>query len=258
MSQPPPRFRIPGRSGNLTRTSCCLSSACTILFLRAALPALAQTRSFDVAVGPSVLSEVHTGGAQAGVTGSFTSSGDRRVGIAGEVTGSDRVLWLLVGPRISSGLPGFRPAVFVHVLLGTALADGEPYFVFQPGGGVDVRIRQSINRPHSTATVAQHLHRSPQHLSEAPSTLGEGRSTFSEAPSTLSEGRSTFSEGRSTFSEAPSTLGEGRSTLSEVSRNRARRSRCRRRAFPGPPRRGPPPRRPGFAERLRPRGTVLR
>jgi hypothetical protein len=34
-----------------------------MLFLLAALPALAQTRSFELAVGPSVLTEVHIGGA---------------------------------------------------------------------------------------------------------------------------------------------------------------------------------------------------
>ncbi len=59
------------------------------------------------------------------------------------MTGSEFALWLLAGPRFSSALNS-RRRVYAHVLGGLVMAGGEPYFVVQPGGGVDFWLRRGL------------------------------------------------------------------------------------------------------------------
>jgi hypothetical protein len=127
----------------MTRLPGLRSIACTGLLSLAAAPALAQNRLTEVSVGASLLTEIHLGGALPGVTGSVTSTNNRGLGLTGEVTGSQFALWLLAGPRFSSA-PDSRRTVYAHVLGGLVMAGGEPYFVVQPGAGVDFWLRRGF------------------------------------------------------------------------------------------------------------------
>ena len=127
----------------MTRPPSLVSITCAVSLLLAASPAFAQKRPVHVSVGPSVLTEIHTGGALPGVTGSVTTTGNRGLGATGEVTASEFAIWLLAGPRFSSGLNG-RQTAYAQVLGGLVMAGGEPYFVVQPGAGIDFWIRRGL------------------------------------------------------------------------------------------------------------------
>ena len=126
----------------MTRLPGVRSIACTALLSLAAAPVLAQNRLSDISIGASSLTEIHTGGTIPGVTFSATSTNIRGIGLTGEVTGSQFALWLLAGPRFSSGLTG--RTVYAQVLGGLVMAGGEPYFAVQPGAGVDFWMRRRL------------------------------------------------------------------------------------------------------------------
>jgi hypothetical protein len=111
--------------------------ACTALLCLASSPVLAQSRLSDISVGGSSLTEIRTG-----ATFSATSTNNRGLGLTGEVTGSQFALWLLAGPRLSSGQT--RGTVYAQILGGLVMAGGEPYFAVQPGAGVDFWMRRGL------------------------------------------------------------------------------------------------------------------
>jgi hypothetical protein len=88
--------------------------ACTALLCLASSPALAQNRLSDISDDASSLTEIRAGATIPGATFSATSTNNRGLGLTGEVTGSQFALWLLAGPRFSSGQT--RRTVYAQVL----------------------------------------------------------------------------------------------------------------------------------------------